>query len=342
MLSINPAEEGLGAAELLAQASARLLRSAQGTLREGMVRSQGEAAPAALSEFVQIYREWITLERGELGTQQQQADQWQMLVHCMINAPGIQDAIAQFLHFSRVVWGDRAPTALREEGDVSALVFNEPQRPGAEGLVAAIWMLSLILSTLEFLANARFVGASGRVMHDPCLPDGVARMLFDAPVAYGQGDVALLIPRQHLRRPVIARAADLPQFFRQLLPLTLGAARTMPAMAAMVTGLIRDQTLGAANWDGSRDHVAAMLGMSEATMRRRLKAEGVTFRQLRDACYNTLAMEWLASGDVSISTIAARLGFSDAFAFRRFFRRHNTLPPSAFRQRQMGNGGSGG
>lgn len=327
----------------LAKVSAKLLRSAEGTVRDAPPLRKGHTPLPELSEFVQVYREWITLERGELGTQQQQADQWQMLVHCMVNAATIHDAIRQLLHFAPVVWGERAPTGLLVEGDFAALVFNEPYRPGPEGLVAAIWMLSLILSTLEFLGNTQLQGASGRVIHDAFLPDGVDRLLFNAPLAYGQADVALLLPRQQLRRPVAVRAADLPKFFRQLLPLTLGAVRSIPDMRAMVAGLIRDYKQNPPYREVSRGHVAAVLGVSEATMRRRLDKEGVTFRQVRDEVYSALALDWLERGDVAIGSIAARLGFSDAFAFRRFFTRQHNLPPSAFRHRQRANesGGEG-
>lgn len=309
----------------LAEASERLLRTAEGTVRD--------IAPRPLSEFAQVYKEWIALERGELGTQQEQVDQWQMLVHCMVNAATVTEAIEQLLHFSPVVWRTRALKGLREEGDHAALLFNEPFRPGPEGLVAAIWMLSLILSTLEFLGNARFSGVSGRVIHESCLPDGVTRLLFDAPIDFGQREVALLLPRHHLRRRVAVRAADLPRFFQQVLPLTLGAVRTVPDMKTMVAGLIRERKQGPQYHDISRGHVAAMLGVSEATMRRRLSSEGVTFRQVRDEAYNTLAMEWLDGGEVPVWSIAVRLGFSDAFAFRRFFVRHNGVPPSRFRNR---------
>ena len=326
-ISLPPAGSS---SDSLVEASQRLLRSAQGTMRVRQPRQMQQTPPAELSEFVQIYREWIILERSELGTQQQQADQWQMLVHCMINAATVHDAIEQLLHFAPVVWGARAPTGLRDEGNDVALIFNEPHRNGAEGLVAAIWMQSLIFGTLEFLANARLSGVSGRVRHDNFLPDGVARLLFHAPIVYGQDDVALLIPRLHMRRPVAVRATDLPRFFRQLLPLTLGAATAMPDMRAMVAGLIRDHKQGPDYREVSRAHMAAMLGLSEATMRRRLDREGATYRQIKDSIYNQLAREWLAQGDVPVGTIATRLGFSDAFAFRRFFIRWNGISPTAY------------
>jgi len=309
----------------LAETSARLLRSAEGTLRAG---------PVALPEFVAVYREWITLERGELGTQHEQALQWQMLVHCMVTAATIEEAMQQFLHFAPVVWGERAPTALRLEGDHAALVFHDPFRAGPEGLIAAIWMLSLMLSTVEFLAQAKFRGASGRVIHAPILPEGVARLLFGAPIVYAGGEAALLLPRVDLRRPVAVRASDLPTFFRQVLPLTLGAARAVPEMRAMVAGLIRDHKQGPEWHEISRGRVAAMLGVSEATMRRRLGDEGTTFRAIRDAVFSELAIGWLESGGAGVGEIAARLGFSDGFAFRRFFVRRNGRPPSAYRAKR--------
>jgi AraC-like DNA-binding protein len=319
--------------ERLSPAGERLLRIAKGASRDGLPALQGDDVPAQLSEFIQTYREWIALERGALGTQQQQADQWQMLMHCMVGGATIQDAIGLLLRFSPVVWGDRAPSELRDEGEAAALVFHEPHREGSEGLVAVVWMLALTLCELEFLANARFEGVSGRVIHQPCLPDGVARLLFAAPIAYGEKEAALLIPKRHLRRAVVARAADLPQFFRQLMPLTLGAKRGRPSMQTMVAGLIRDDKRGPVFHETSRGNVAARLGVSDTTLRRRLQEDGVAFRQIKEGIYNELAQAWLNAGDAPVEEIAARLDFSDSFAFRRFFRRLNGCAPSAFRQR---------
>jgi len=315
----------------LAAVSARLLDSAEDTLREAPGGGLAAVNPVALSRFTQVYREWITLERGDLGSQQEQVGQWQMLVHCMVGAAHIGEAMQLLLRFAPVVWGDRAPSVLRDEGDVAVLVFHDPFRPGPPGLVAAIWMLSLLLSTLEFLAQAKFRGASGRVIHAACLPDGVDRLLFDAPIAHGCEEVALVVPRTDVNRPVTMRAGDLPGFFRELLPLTLGAARHAPQMAAMVAGLIRTHKQGPAWQEVSRSTVAAMLGISEAKMRRRLEAEGTTYREIRDAVFSELAIGWLERGEASVGEVATRLGFSDAFAFRRFFKRANGQVPSAFR-----------
>lgn len=312
-------------AEPLSLAGERLLRLAEG------VSGGGQNRPEPLSEFVQTYREWITLERGRTGTQQQQTEAWQLIFRAMMTAGNLDEAIRLLIRFGKVVWGERGPAAVRIEGDLAVLAFSEPFRAGPEGLVAAIWPLALTLCELEFLAGASLGGASGRVIHEACLPDGVARLLFGSPMAFAQGEVALVLPITCLAWPVNARTDDLPEFFAQLLPLTLGVGKAVPAIAALAAGLIREDCRGPDFRESNVKNVAARLGMSAPSLRRRLQEEGTGFRAVKDGVHNTLAQEWLQRGEFSMAEIAVRLGFSDAFAFRRFFRRLNGCAPSAFR-----------
>jgi len=318
----------------LSPTAERLLSIGQELANESALAS----APAPLSEFVQIYREWISVERRRQGTQQEQAERWQLIVHAMVSAPDLSAAIDLLIRFARVIWDGRGPVELRLEGKEAVLVFNEPFRGGPEGLIAAIWQLTLTLCLLEFLAGAAFSGASGRVQHEPSLPEGMVDLLFGRPIEFGQPCVALVFPRQHLRRPVVPRAADLPGFFAELLPLTLGASREVPSFRSLTTGLLRDDKRGPEFRETQFSDVAARLGMSRATLRRRLTSEDTSFRELRDEVYDDLARAWLQQADIPIEQIAARLGFSDTFAFRRFFRRMNHCSPSAYRSRDHGTG----
>lgn len=310
----------------------RLLRIARDVASD----RPSDTRPSALSEFVQVYREWITTNRGRFGTQQEQAEQWQLLMYAMVTASRIEEAIERLIRFGKVVWGERGPSELRRDGDMAVLVFSEPYIPGPEGLVAALWTLALTLCELEFLANARFDGAQGQVVHERCLPEGIIRLLFAAPVSTQGREVALMFPAHHLRRPVAVRAADLPGFFRQLLPLTLGAQREPPSIAKVAAGLVRDDKQGPEFRESSLINVAARLAMSAPTLRRRLKAEGTSYRQIKEEVYNALAQDWLCQQEIAIEHIAERLDFSDGFAFRRFFRRRNGMSPSAYRAASPG------
>lgn len=82
--------------------------------------------------------------------------------------------------------------------------------------------------------------------------------------------------------------------------------------------------------DISMAAVAAELGLSQATLRRRLQAEGIKFARLLDELRCQVAIEYLSDGRHSVNEVAYRLGFSDPAPFSRAFKRWTGKTPSAF------------
>jgi AraC-like DNA-binding protein len=84
--------------------------------------------------------------------------------------------------------------------------------------------------------------------------------------------------------------------------------------------------------DGLQDQtaVAARLACSVATLRRRLAAEGTSFRELRHAVLNESAKLRLSVSS-QIGDIAEELGFSDCRSFSRAFKGWNGVPPSLWK-----------
>ena len=79
------------------------------------------------------------------------------------------------------------------------------------------------------------------------------------------------------------------------------------------------------------DAVAAELGMSRATLYRRLKDEGLTFAELVDGLRARLAADYLAARKVSVNETAYLVGFSEASSFVRAFRRWTGKTPAEYR-----------
>lgn len=75
--------------------------------------------------------------------------------------------------------------------------------------------------------------------------------------------------------------------------------------------------------------VAADLAVSVRTLRRRLGAEGTTFRELEDETFGVLAEELLANG-LSVTQVAARLGYSSSSALTHAFKSWRGVTPSSF------------
>lgn len=80
----------------------------------------------------------------------------------------------------------------------------------------------------------------------------------------------------------------------------------------------------------SMDRIARDLGMSRQTLYRRLKDEGVTFAQVHDDLRHRMAIDYLSARKVSVGETAYLLGFSEASAFVRAFRRWTGASPTAW------------
>lgn len=78
----------------------------------------------------------------------------------------------------------------------------------------------------------------------------------------------------------------------------------------------------------SMDGIAHDLGMSRQTLYRRLKDEGVTFAEVHDDLRRRMAMDYLSARKVSVGEAAYLLGFSEASAFVRAFKRWTGASPT--------------
>ncbi len=73
---------------------------------------------------------------------------------------------------------------------------------------------------------------------------------------------------------------------------------------------------------------AGHLHMSERTLKRHLRAEGSSFRELLESVRRAKAERLLCQGGLSMAEIADRLGYSDASVFSQAFKRWTDVAPS--------------
>jgi len=90
-----------------------------------------------------------------------------------------------------------------------------------------------------------------------------------------------------------------------------------------------------------RPKIAAILGMSERTLQRRLAAEGISFQRLLDDTRRELAQHYLSQRNLSLADTAYLLGFSDQSSFFRAARRWFGTSPRDYRIRLITDGSGG-
>ena len=93
------------------------------------------------------------------------------------------------------------------------------------------------------------------------------------------------------------------------------------------------RTAAASYGDKYIESIGREFGMSPRTLQRRLADERVSYQKLLDDARKTAAGRYLAESTLAIGEIAFLLGYSEAAAFHRAFRRWYGATPEAFRVR---------
>jgi AraC-like DNA-binding protein len=86
------------------------------------------------------------------------------------------------------------------------------------------------------------------------------------------------------------------------------------------------------------EDVAAELKMSARTVRRRLRDESTTYRDILDDLRHALALQQLGPLGLSVEEVAYRLGFADASGFHKAFRRWAGESPADYARKRSGGG----
>jgi AraC-like DNA-binding protein len=112
-------------------------------------------------------------------------------------------------------------------------------------------------------------------------------------------------------------------------------ARTVPAAQARTDLVTAVRNLVAerleATWEGQS--VARRLGLSPATLRRRLAGEGTSLRSILLHLRMSLARTLLSDGRATVAEVALRCGYESPAKFSRQFARWSGTLPSALRPR---------
>jgi AraC-like DNA-binding protein len=157
---------------------------------------------------------------------------------------------------------------------------------------------------------------------------GPITRLFGVPTRFNAEQHALVFPKPLLDRPI--RGAD-PKL-RQILEKTVAEywAVRQPTTAERVGRVLRARVVFG---NVSLEEVAARLSVHPRTLKRKLQAEGASFRSLLNESRFQVARQLLAGTRIEVTDIALSLGYSEASGLTHAFRRWSGSAPSEWRAR---------
>jgi AraC-like DNA-binding protein len=149
---------------------------------------------------------------------------------------------------------------------------------------------------------------------------------FRAPVRFNQEMAAVVFPTRDLER----RVAGADPMMRTLLEERVSHLKARPGceFSDDVRRLLRTRLT---SHRCSADDTAELLAMHRRTLSRHLKGNGLGYRGIKNEIRFEIARQLLQDTQASLAQISAALGYSEASAFTRAFRRWSGQTPTAWR-----------
>lgn len=240
--------------------------------------------------------------------------------------PSFGEALVQLVE-EQGLGGEKPTVKLLSLSSDDRLVWNH-DRPVSPDLIHIVF--ALIYHSGEALADGRFRTVKAVHFAHPrpdgfrCLPE---RNLRDDPVP-----CYFSRPSNYLEYHPMAMAMPMPQHNPEIISAT-GRQKAIFSRGRFerqnIAKLTYEYLLHLLDKSGlSLDAAAMTFGMAERTLRRKLVAEGMSYRQLLEQVRRDTCNLYFLEGTRNLSEIAAKLGYSELSAFTRAYTSWYGHPPS--------------
>ncbi|MEO1262834.1 MAG: helix-turn-helix transcriptional regulator [Bacteroidota bacterium] len=139
----------------------------------------------------------------------------------------------------------------------------------------------------------------------------------------------IFLNKKHVAEPVITSDYDLLKI------LVSHAEKKLTSLQQEkgFSGIVRQSILNLVKPPFPKiEQVAANLNISIRTLQRRLKEEGMTYKNVMEGLKEQLAIDYLQKENLSIKEIAYLLDYAEASSFIRSFKRWKGKSPSEWRK----------
>ena len=215
---------------------------------------------------------------------------------------------------------------LRGDAEEASLAYliSGPEPEGAEHIADAATALSF--NILRELCGPDWRPSEVALAHRRPTDTGPHARFYGCPVRFGAEDNAVTFPARWLDRAIPGAEPELRRIL--LADLARGEAKRAIPFADDVTRVIRTLL---ASGECSASGVARLFGITERSLSRRLLRDGTHYKVLLDEVRRANARRLLEDTEIPLSELAGILGYSEASAFTRAFRRWEGTSPARWR-----------
>jgi AraC-like DNA-binding protein len=168
-------------------------------------------------------------------------------------------------------------------------------------------------------------------VHEQLAPAASYRAHFGVPIRFGQPFNALFFKTEDLAQEIVDRDPQLYELASSFIDSKFPA--TTQEMSSQVRAVVaRLLAVGRC----THEEVTANLGIHPRTLQRRLREEGVSFEAIKDEVRRDIALRYLRQPGVSLTRVAAMVGYSEPSVLSRSCYRWFAASPRQLRKELVG------
>jgi AraC-like DNA-binding protein len=295
-----------------------------GTVPEAMHQATAQEARVDMARQEALWALFIEACPGDplaalrLGTDLQ-AGHLDIVGMLLLSCDTLGDALEVLTEYAPII-GDNARFEIAPLGAQVHLRYVPDYVRYREQRVEAV--MGCVVGLARWMTNGRFVPREVLFVHAARAEVAAYAALLGCPVRFGQAVNAVAMDAADLGQGIVQAGGALHLHLRALADDML-ASLAQGSVSARVQQLIREHP----RW--GKERIGEQLGMSGRHLNRKLAAEAISFKGLREALLHDMARQALAAGQGS-AAVGEALGFSDENAFARAFRRWTGQTPAQY------------
>jgi AraC-like DNA-binding protein len=250
-----------------------------------------------------------------------------MLAHSLVACTTLEQALQRMVRFFNLLLDD-FHCSLECDGRHAQLAIRNRSGAHAAPILGYETLLMMQHGLACWLVGRRIpVLAAAFAYPEPSRSAEYPRM-YSAQLRFSQEATALTFERPCLALPVIQNERSAKDFLRHAPANIVLKYKNSSGLAAQIRRRLR--ATGHADWPDF-ETFAHSLNLTPSTLRRRLEDEGQSFQDIKDQLRRDMAVSYLRNSAKSMAEVAFELGFSEASAFQRAFKKWTGASPGAYR-----------
>ena len=257
-----------------------------------------------------------------------QPSSWDVVGYAVETSPDLNEAMRRIVRSVRVLH-EEAEMTFEVKGKVARLTHTVPSFPISPYRAACDWVVAGICLLIRRITGADFVPLKVGFQHS--LPEDIFtyHRLFGAPLEFNQPVNEIAFDSTFLSSPLLKSYPELGRVLDRYIEELLAK---LPHSESFIDSVRREISIELRGGNLEVETIAKRLGFVSRTLQRKLKETGTSYQELLDETRQSLSIHYLQEQHMAVSEVAFLLGFSEASAFHRAFKRWTGATPGEFRR----------